>query len=114
MERYKVFFWNVLLNYFDYIKSVVPAHKIFKEWFGRFNVSDFDVNDTPRAGQPKKLNMKCKTLLNENTDQTLKELDDELGVSEAVVSRNVLENTLNKINCTNFSQQMPLLIPKGM
>jgi len=87
MERDKVFFRHVLLHYFDLKKSVAevhrlleeaygdraPSHTTCKEWYRRFKSNDFDVNDKPR--------------LHENSARTLQELGNELGVTEAAVSK---------------------------
>lgn len=110
MERDKVFFRHVLLHYFDLKKSVAevhrlleeaygdraPSHTTCKEWYRRFKSNDFDVNDKPRSGQPKKFqDDELLALLHENSARTLQELGNELGVTEAAVSKRL--NAMGKI-----------------
>ena len=110
MERDKVFFRHVLLHYFDLNKSVSGAHQLLeecygdqdsshttcKEWYRLFKSKDFDVNDKPRSGKPKKFeDDESQALLHENSARTLVELGNKLGVTAAAVSKRL--HALGKI-----------------
>ena len=65
--------------------DTVPTNKSCREWF-RFKDGDFNVEDKPRSGQPKKFEDKeLEALLEE--DQTQEELAESLGVTQAVSVR---------------------------
>lgn len=102
MERSKLHFRHSLLLLFDLKKSAAEAHQTLVQaygdrapsypncrfWFQRFKSGNFDVNDKERPGQPKKFeDNDLQALLDENSAQTLKELADELDVTEMAVSK---------------------------
>ena len=63
-----------------------PTDKSCREWFQRFKNCDFNVEDKPLCGQPKKFEDKeLEALLDEDPTQTQEELADTLGVTQQVV-----------------------------
>jgi len=60
--------------------DTAPTDKSCREWFRRFKVGDFNVEDKPRSGQPKKFEDKeLEALLEEDQSQTQEQLAESLG-----------------------------------
>ena len=67
--------------------DTAPTDKSCRKWFRRFKNGDFNVEDKPRFGQPKKFEDKeLETLLEKNQSQTQEELAKSLGVTQQAVS----------------------------
>jgi len=93
--------WEILIFCFNCKKSAAEAHRMLvevyddtaptdkscREWFRRFKDEDFNIEDKPRSGQPKKFKDKeLETLLEEDQSQTQEELTESLGVTQQAVS----------------------------
>lgn len=92
---------EVLLFCFNWKKSAAEAHRMFVEtygeaciddstcrrWYRRFKEGDFDTEDKPRPGQPKKFeDEELEELLDQDSCQTQEELAESLGVSQKAIS----------------------------
>ena len=92
---------EVLVDRFNWKKSAAQTHRMlmeiygdnaptdksYRECFRCFKKGDFDVEDKPRSGQPKKFEDKeLRALLDEDPTQTQEELADTLGVTQETVS----------------------------
>ncbi|XP_056635563.1 uncharacterized protein LOC130444461 [Diorhabda sublineata] len=61
------------------------AERTSKKWFAQFKSGDFGLEDDERAGQPKKIeDEELEALLDEDCYQIQKELEESLGVTQAV------------------------------
>lgn len=70
----------------------IVAERTCQKWFARFRDGNFNVNDEPREGRPKKLiNEELTALLDENPAQTQEQLAAQLDVDQATVSRHLKE-----------------------
>ena len=66
--------------------DTAPTDKSCREWFRRFKDGNFNVEDKPRFGQPKKFDKELKALLEEDQSQTQQEeLAESLGVTQQIV-----------------------------
>lgn len=98
----KQHFREVLLFYFNWDKSASEAHRILVEVYGesapsnktcfryfqRFKKGDFSVEDKERSGRPKKYeDSELEALLEEDPNQSLRELADELNVTKSSLGR---------------------------
>jgi len=67
--------------------DTAPTDKSCRKWFRRFKDGDFNVEDKPRSGQPKKFeNKELEALLEEDQSQTQEELVESLGITQQTVS----------------------------
>ena len=70
--------------------DTAPTDKSCREWFRHFKDGDFDVEDKPRSGQPKKFkNKELEALFEEDQQiqsQTQEEFAESLGVTQQAVS----------------------------
>jgi len=88
---------EVLIFCFNWKKNAAEAHRMLveiygdtaptdkpcREWFRRFKDGDFNVEDKPRSGQPKKFEDKeLEALLEKDQSQTQEELAESLGVTQ--------------------------------
>lgn len=65
----------------------VPTDKSCREWFRRFKIGDFNVNDKPRSGQPKKFeDDELQVLIDEDPCQSQHELAELLNVHRSTIS----------------------------
>ncbi|GBP43549.1 Mariner Mos1 transposase [Eumeta japonica] len=70
--------------------GAVLSQRTHREWFQKFNNSDFDVEDKDRSGRPKIYeDAKLEELLEEDSSQTIKELELTLEVTQQVVSHSL-------------------------
>lgn len=65
----------------------VPSDKSCREWFRRFKIGDFSVNDKPRSGQPKKFeDDELQALIDEDPCQSQDELAQLLNIHRSTIS----------------------------
>lgn len=91
---------EVLLFCFNWKKSAADAHRMLVEvygesapsdkscrgWYQRFKNGDFDVGDKERTGRPKKFkDAELKSLIDENPNQTVKQLAETLNCTQSTV-----------------------------
>ena len=91
-------------TYFNMRKTAAESHRILMEvysehalaertrqkWFARFKSGDFGLEDKERPGEPKKFDdEKLEALLDEDCCQTLEELAESLGVTQAAISKHL-------------------------
>lgn len=96
---------EILLFCFNSKKKAPEAHRLItqaygesalckrqcREWYRRFKKGDFDVEDKPRSGQPKKFeDAELKALLEQDPSQTQEQLAETLGVTQAAVSKRLI------------------------
>ncbi|EGI60973.1 Mariner Mos1 transposase, partial [Acromyrmex echinatior] len=92
----------VLLYYFILKKNAAETHRLLveiygehapsktscKEWFRRFNSSDFDVRDKEREGAPKKFeDAELQALLEEDSCLSFDKLAKELNVDRSTIGK---------------------------
>ena len=69
-----------------------PTHDTCDWWFRRFKSGDFEVTDKEHGKPPKKFeDVKLQSLLDEDDSQTLKQVSDQLRVTQQAVSNRLWE-----------------------
>ncbi|KAL6259341.1 hypothetical protein P5V15_009256 [Pogonomyrmex californicus] len=72
------------------------SHTTCKRWYQKFRQGDFSLEDEPRAGRPQKIETdELQALLNISSAQTEKELAEQLGVTQQIIS--VRLHTMGKV-----------------
>jgi len=69
------------------MERTLISHTTCKRWYQKFRQGNFNLEDESRAERSQKIGTdKLQTLLNINTAQTEKELAEQLGVTQQVIS----------------------------
>ncbi|KAL6265860.1 hypothetical protein P5V15_002684 [Pogonomyrmex californicus] len=72
------------------------SHTTCKRWYQLFRQGDFSLEDEPRAGRPQKIETdELQALLDINSAQTEKELAEQLGVTQQIIS--IRLHTMEKV-----------------
>lgn len=96
--------WEVLIYFFNLKKSAADAHRLLveaygevalserscREWFQKFTIGEFNVDDKERSGRPKVYeDTELEALLMEDSCQTQDELVFILGVTQQAISHHL-------------------------